>query len=45
MDYMTLITKLKDAFDVMFEIENMINYHPYKNGIRILKKYDVNIEE
>lgn len=43
--HMTLISELEDAFDVMFETEDMINYHSYENGIRILKKYGVNFDE
>lgn len=39
--HMTLITELEDAFDVMFETEDMVNYHSYENGIKILKKYGV----
>lgn len=39
--HMTLITELEDTFNIMFETEDMINYHSFNNGIEILKKYGI----
>lgn len=41
--HMTLITALEDAFDVMFETEDILGLASYTDGIKILKKYGVNI--
>ncbi len=44
MTHMTLITELEDAFDVMFETDDIIHYGSYLNGIEILKRYGVEFE-
>lgn len=41
MSHLSLITELEDAFDVMFETEDIIHYGSYLNGLEILKKYGV----
>lgn len=39
--HMELITALEDAFDIMFETEDILRFTSYVEGIEILKKYDV----
>ncbi len=39
--HLTLISELEDAFDVMFESEDILHYGSYENGKSILKKYSV----
>lgn len=43
--HMTLITELEDNFDIMFETEDILHFGSFTNGIKILKKYGVDIEE
>lgn len=39
--HMELITALEDAFDIMFETEDILRFTSYVEGIEILKKYGV----
>lgn len=39
--HLSLISNLEDAFDVMFEANDILHYGSYLNGIEILKKYGV----
>lgn len=39
--HLTLISELEDAFDVMFESDDILHFGGYLNGIEILKKYGV----
>lgn len=41
--HMGLMTALEDAFDIMMETEDIIEFASYGVGIDILKKYDVEI--
>ena len=41
--HLTLISELEDAFDVLFESEDILHYGSYENGKSILGKYGVNI--
>ncbi len=43
--HMELIAELEDAFDIVFESTDIINFGSYKQGIEILKNYDIEIEE
>ena len=42
--HLTLISELEDAFDIMFDAEDILHFESYLNGIKILKKYGVEIE-
>ena len=42
--HMTLITQLEDTFDVMFEMEDILEFSSYEKGIEILRKYGIDIE-
>lgn len=43
--HLTLISELEDAFDVLFETEDILHFGGYENGIRILKSYGVDFGE
>jgi len=39
--HMSLIADLEDAFDIMMETDDIIDFSSYKEGVNILSKYDV----
>lgn len=39
--HLSLISNLEDAFDVMFDADDILHYGSYLNGIEILKRYGV----
>ena len=41
--HLSLITALEDAFDIMFDSEDILHYESYENGIRILKRMGVEV--
>ena len=41
MTHLTLISELEDAFDVMFETEDILHFGGYENGMKILAGYGV----
>lgn len=43
--HMTLVMELEDAFDIMFEPEDILHYGSYENGKKILEKYGVVLSE
>ncbi len=42
--HMTLIAGLEDAFDIMLDTDDIIDFSSFKKGKEILGKYDVAIE-
>ncbi|SDY09556.1 hypothetical protein SAMN02910264_01424 [Ruminococcaceae bacterium YAD3003] len=42
--HMALIASLEDAFEIMMDTDDIIDFSSYKKGIEILKKYDITIE-
>lgn len=42
--HLTLISELEDAFDILFESEDILHFGSYLNGIEILKRYGVDFE-
>ena len=40
---MSLIAALEDAFDIMFDTDDIIDFSSFSKGIEILKKYDVEV--
>ena len=42
--HMSLIAALEDAFDIMMETDDIVDFGSYEKGIELLKKYDVVIE-
>ena len=43
MTHLTLISELEEAFDVMFETDDILHFGGYENGMSILRKYGVEI--
>lgn len=41
--HMTLMAELEDAFDIMLETDDIVDFSSYEIGKSILKKYDVEI--
>ncbi len=41
--HIDLITTIEDAFDIMFETEDILKFTSYTIGIEILKKYGIEI--
>ena len=41
--HMTMIAALEETFDIVFEMDDIIDFSSYKVGKEILKKYKVNI--
>lgn len=41
--HMSLVTALEDAFDIMLDAEDILDFDSYIHGIEILKKYEVEI--
>lgn len=41
--HLSLITALEDAFDIMFDSEDILHYGSYENGKKILGKYGVEV--
>lgn len=41
--HMTLIAALEDAFDIMLDTDDIIDFSSYEKGKEILKKYEVEI--
>lgn len=42
--HMGLVASIEDAFDIMMDTDDIIDFSSYKKGIEILKKYDIEIE-
>lgn len=40
---MGLISELEDAFDIEMETDDIVDFNSYNTGIKILKKYNVEI--
>lgn len=41
--HMSLVANLEDAFDIMMEMDDIIDLSSYEKGKEILKKYDIDI--
>ena len=39
--HLTLISELEDAFDVMFETDDIVHFGGYENGMNILTRYGI----
>lgn len=39
--HLSLISELEEAFDVLFDSDDILNYGSYNNGIKILEGYGV----
>lgn len=45
MAHLSLIGELEDAFDVMFETDDILHFGGYINGMAILTRYGVDFSE
>lgn len=41
--HMNLIAEVEDAFDIMVDTDDIIDWNSFEKGIELLKKYDVEI--
>ena len=41
--HMRLVACIEEAFDIMMETEDIIDFNSFQKGIELLKKYDVEI--
>ena len=41
--HMTLVANLEDAFDIMMEMDDIIDLSSFEKGKEILRKYDVEL--
>ena len=41
--HMAMIAELEDAFDIMIDTEDVIDFNSYEKGKSILTKYDIEI--
>ena len=42
--HMQLMAELEEAFEIEFEMDDIINFSSYSKGIEILKKYEVKFD-
>jgi acyl carrier protein len=41
--HMTLVAAIEDAFDIMMETDDIIDFSSFEKGKEILKKYDIEL--
>ncbi len=39
--HMNMIAELEDAFDIMMEMDDIIDFFSYRKGLEIVKKYGI----
>ena len=39
--HLSLITELEDAFDIMFDSEDILHFGSYENGKKVIEKYGI----
>jgi len=42
--HMGMIADLEDKFDIMLDTDDIIDFSSYNTGIKILKKYNIEVE-
>ena len=42
--HMGMIADLEEKFDIMLDIDDIIDFSSFKTGIKILKKYNIEVE-
>lgn len=42
--HMSLVAALEEAFDIMMETDDIIDFSSYEKGKEILKKYDIAVD-
>lgn len=43
--HMTLMSELEDRFDLVLEMDDIIEFSSYDKGIEILKKYGITLDD
>ena len=43
--HMGLIAALEDAFDIVMDTDDIIDFNSYEHGMEILAKYNINFQE
>ena len=43
--HMTMVAAIEDAFGIMLEMDDIIDYSSYLKGIEMLKKYNVSMSD
>lgn len=43
--HISLIAKLEETFNILFETEDILKFRSYAGGIDLLKKYGVNLKD
>lgn len=41
--HMSLVAAIEDAFDIMMDTDDIIDFNSFEKGIELLKKYDIEI--
>ena len=41
--HMSLVAAIEDAFDIMMDTDDIVDFRSFAKGIEILKKYDIEI--
>ena len=41
--HMTLIAAIEESFDIMIDIDDIIEFSSYEKGMEILKKYEIKL--
>ena len=41
--HMNLIAEIEEAFDIMIDTDDIIDWNSFEKGVELLKKYDVEI--
>lgn len=43
--HMSLVAEIEEAFDIMMDTDDIIDFSSFEKGIELLKKYDINVDE
>ncbi len=42
--HMSLVAEIEEAFDIMMDTDDIIDFSSFEKGIELLKKYDIIVE-
>ena len=43
--HMSLVAEIEEAFDIMMDTDDIIDFSSFSKGIEILKKYEIEMDE
>lgn len=43
--HMSLVAEIEEAFNIMMDTDDIIDFSSFEKGIELLKKYDIDVEE